>query len=430
MLDRSAGSAGSKKSYFDDLDNSVPDSREVTLLRTLASRIRELAERPEEEEKRRLWTRHNRLEETPPLVFCDPENGWNEIIRQEDLSCTSGGARKLEWLLRREIFWGEQMCDDRPMEVSFHVPHIQVLEGDYWGFELKKEGGEDGGAYHWDSPLDSYDRLPQVTPPEIRIDREKTDRLTDICRSLFDGILEVENKTLWWWSVGLTDELAFLRGMTTLMLDTYDYPDQLHQLMRKLMDGYLARIDFLEEQGLLTTNNRGTYIASGGYGYSDELPDWGEKAVTPGEMWGFAESQVTGDISPDMFEEFIFPYQKEILGLFGLNSYGCCEPLEKRFETLTQIPNLRRLSVSAWADKHLMAEQLGTDYIYSRKPNPAVLASPVVDTGELRKIIREDMTAGRGCRMEYIMKDNHTIGNNPQNVIDWVRIAKEEAAGI
>jgi hypothetical protein len=25
------------------------------------------------------------------------------------------------------------------------------------------------------------------------------------------------------------------------------------------------------------------------------------------------------------------------------------------------------------------------------------------------------------------MKDNHTIGGNPQNVIDWCRIAREEA---
>jgi hypothetical protein len=29
--------------------------------------------------------------------------------------------------------------------------------------------------------------------------------------------------------------------------------------------------------------------------------------------------------------------------------------------------------------------------------------------------------------VEAIMKDNHTIGNNPQNVIRWCRIAREEA---
>jgi hypothetical protein len=29
--------------------------------------------------------------------------------------------------------------------------------------------------------------------------------------------------------------------------------------------------------------------------------------------------------------------------------------------------------------------------------------------------------------VEAIMKDNHTIGNNPQNVIRWCQIAREEA---
>jgi hypothetical protein len=32
-----------------------------------------------------------------------------------------------------------------------------------------------------------------------------------------------------------------------------------------------------------------------------------------------------------------------------------------------------------------------------------------------------------GCNVEILMKDNHTIGNNPQNVVRWVQIAKEEA---
>ena len=33
----------------------------------------------------------------------------------------------------------------------------------------------------------------------------------------------------------------------------------------------------------------------------------------------------------------------------------------------------------------------------------------------------------RGCVVEIIMKDNHTIGSRPENVVQWCRIAKEEA---
>ncbi|GAI42703.1 unnamed protein product, partial [marine sediment metagenome] len=46
------------------------------ILRRLAGRIAELAARPIEDEKRDLWYRHNALEVTRPLIFCDPENGW------------------------------------------------------------------------------------------------------------------------------------------------------------------------------------------------------------------------------------------------------------------------------------------------------------------------------------------------------------------
>jgi len=39
------------------------------------------------------------------------------------------------------------------------------------------------------------------------------------------------------------------------------------------------------------------------------------------DIWGFAEIQETVGVSPEMSKEFIFPYQKEILKLFGLNCY-------------------------------------------------------------------------------------------------------------
>ena len=50
------------------------------ILRALAAEVAELAARPIENEKRDLWYRHNALEATRPLIFCDPENGWNEIF--------------------------------------------------------------------------------------------------------------------------------------------------------------------------------------------------------------------------------------------------------------------------------------------------------------------------------------------------------------
>ena len=75
--------------------------------------------------------------------------------------------------------------------------------------------------------------------------------------------------------------------------------------------------------------------------------------------------------------------------------------------------------MSPWANIETMAENLGADYVYSLKPNPADLAAAEIDEDKIRKDLRRAIELTRGCRVEIIMKDNHTIGNNPENVKKW-----------
>jgi hypothetical protein len=74
-----------------------------------------------------------------------------------------------------------------------------------------------------------------------------------------------------------------------------------------------------------------------------------------------------------------------------------------------------------------MADMLQDRYIFSFKPSPADLAGRTLDEEHVRAGLRETFRITRDCRVEAIMKDNHTIGNNPQNVIRWCQIAREEA---
>jgi hypothetical protein len=55
-------------------------TRDREVLRGVAGHVAELAARPIEDDKRSLWYRHNALEPTRPVIFCDPEDGWLEII--------------------------------------------------------------------------------------------------------------------------------------------------------------------------------------------------------------------------------------------------------------------------------------------------------------------------------------------------------------
>jgi len=426
MFDQTQATLSTQGGMAADLTISAKD-RET--LRWLGSQVAQLAARPIEQEKRDLWYRLNALEPTRPLVFCDPENGWNEIITLDQPKCEGELTRRWEMTLRKEIFWGTEMLDDRVIEPCFDVSHAYV-ESD-WGMHETKIGGEEGGSYVWDAPLKSYHEIDRLHFPQITVDRDATARVLELAHETLGDLLTVRLKTAWWWTLGMTWTLVDLRGLEQIMYDMFDHPGELRQLMALLRDGHLAKLDFLEQNGLFSLNNDGAYVGSGGFGWTHELPqpDY-DGHVRTCDMWGFGESQETVGVSPQMFAEFVFPYQLPILERFGLNCYGCCEPLDKRWHIVQQIPNLRRVSVSPWADLAKMAEMLGGRYVYSMKPHPIDLAVRSLDEDRVRAQLREAFRITRNCRVEAIMKDNHTIGNNPQNVIRWCQIALEEAGAL
>jgi hypothetical protein len=406
----------------------TPEERSV--LRRLAERVARIAGSSSMAAKRELWRRHNMLGETKPVVFCDPENGWNEIVTESQMKCTGRIARRWEMNLRKEIFWGEEMGDDKPVDPVFDVSY--TVSPDDWGVQAVYRKTDELGSYVWEPPVRDYDRdLPKVHSPSFDIDWETTRGCHELAREIFGDVLEVRLKGVWWWSLGVTLPAATLRGLENIMYDFIDHPDELRELLRIVSEGHLDKLDRLEREGLLSLNNDGTYVGSGGFGYTDELPreDF-TGSVRTVDMWGFTESQETVSVSPAMYEEFIFPYERPIMDRFGLNCYGCCEPVHPRWRTIARHPRLRRVSCSPWCDVARMAEYLQDDYILSLKPNPAGISEPVVHWESIRRDIREAFEASGGCRVEIIMKDNHTIGGRPENVIEWCRIAQEEAGRV
>lgn len=415
-------------SLFSDDDLAFNPS-ERALLRRLAGRVAELAAQPQQAEKRELWRRHNRLEPTRPVIFCDPENAWNEILPAESLGCAHRLAREWEFCLRREIFWGEQMGDDRPIEPFFDVSI--PYEKPYWGLREKRIGGEGGGAYTWEAPVKSEADFERLRPPTVAADFNAAERLDIVANEIFGDLLTVRRRTTWWWTTGMTQTLVNLRGLQQMMLDMTDAPGFLHRLMAFLRDGTMAMAEGLEQAGLLAPNWDGAYVGSGGLGYTDELPQRDFTGVVRmKDQWVLGESQETVGISPRMFAEFVWPYQRPILERFGLVCYGCCEPVDGRWKYLRELPNLRRVSISPWSDRAKMAAALEDRYIFSMKPNPADLAMESFDAERIRGVLRRDLELTRGCRVEVVMKDNHTIRRDPRRLTEWVRIAREEAERI
>ena len=186
----------------------APKDKEV--LRGLAFRVAELASRPVEAEKKKLWYAHNDLKPTRPLIFCDPENGWYEIIPGNTLQCEGSIARIWEFKLRKEIFWGERMGDDRVIVSCFNVQYVFTQHGR--GMEQTVVGGENNGAYTWEPALKDYADLSKLRFSRFEVDRAKTDQLLQLAADTFDGILKIRLEGCWWWSFGMTTDLINLIG--------------------------------------------------------------------------------------------------------------------------------------------------------------------------------------------------------------------------
>jgi hypothetical protein len=401
-------------------------ARDADTLRRLAVRLAVLAARPTEEAKRELWRSHNMLQTRQPLVLVDPENGWNEIVTLPSLQCEGALARRWEMVLRKELFWGESIQDDKPLEPLFEVGYTYA--DSEWGAQETYHGGGAGESYAWEGSVKTTEDVARIQSPRIEVDYPTTLETLSLAQELFGGILRVGLRGVWWWSLGMSYDLARLVGLERMLLLMYDDPAMVHRIMALLRDGYIAKLDFLEHNRLLSLNSNHAYVGSGGIGYTRELPQsrMDGTPVATMDMWCLTESQETIGVSPGQFEEFIFQYQLPIQERFGLSCYGCCEPLDGRWHVVAKTPRLRRVSVSAWADQAKMAGFLEDRYIFSRKPAPSLLAVPRLDEDAARADIRRTLELARGCVVELIMKDNHTLGGNPENLVRWVRIAREE----
>ncbi len=217
--------------------------------------------------------------------------------------------------------------------------------------------------------------------------------------------------------------------MENMLCAMMDEPEEFHRLMRFITDELLRFLRWQQESGLLLLNNGNDYMGSGSYCFHDgPLAEPISGPVRSVDLWGHLNSQESVGISPRMYRELIFPYYAELAAQFGLLYYGCCEPVNAIWDDcLAHLPNLRKVSISAWCDEEFMAQRLaGSRTIYSRKPSPNFIGvHPAFDADAFRAHIQKTADLTKGCKTEYIFRDIYTLSGNPGKVKEAVRITRE-----
>ncbi len=403
---------------------------ERDILKSLGERIASIASDPVMEERRRLWIKQKALRAERPMLLTETSGVIDQVIPLSSLVCEHEWSRSVERSLRNRIYYYENIGDDTVIEARIQYAH-QISHHGYGVDAIIHRTDNNGNlsSYTWDAPIKDISRdIGKLHRREFTYHADATNEHRETLESIFGGILEVRAQRGYEWTYGLTSPAVNLIGLEQLMLAMYDDPEGLHALMAFLCDDHLQSLDWLESNGLLAPNNEDDYVGSGTVGYTDELPAMGYEPSHPGrvkDMWGLVESQETVGVSPEFFAEFVFPYQQAIADRFGLCYYGCCEPIDGRWHIIKRLGNLRCVSISPWTDQELMASNIGRDYVYCRKPNPAHVSTPVWDEDYIRRDIEHTVSVTKGMNVEIVLKDVHTLNHEPWRLGRWVTIARD-----
>jgi hypothetical protein len=405
------------------------------VLRGLAEEKAAIASLPRHAATADLWGQLNGLQPTRPLVWIN-EIPWNEMDYEDELTLvtTDPWARGQELGLRRLLYQWRHMPGD--MVVDSYMTCSRVVHSTGFGitedaYIVRTDDTSGIVSRQFHPQIVEPDDVNRILSPEVTYDADATAANYERMCRVYGDILPVHlvGRQGWWFAPW--DNLIRWWGVEDAMMDLAMRPDMVHKAMARLVDAYLSELDQIIEIDGLTLNNDNTRIGSGGYGYTDELPnpspDHGPASTH--DMWGCATAQIFSDVSPDMHWEFALQYEAKWLERWGLTYYGCCEPLDLKVDILRRIPNLRKLSMSAWIDAERAVANVGTDYVMSRKPNPAVFATDEWQPEVARRELVEFLDVAEGCHVELILKDISTVRYEPQRLWDWERIAMEVSCG-
>lgn len=210
------------------------------------------------------------------------------------------------------------------------------------------------------------------------------------------------------------------RGVDNLLLDLAERPDFMHKTARRFLEIGQAQFKQQEEQGLLDSRH---YLLHCTAACARELPAPDHAGrFRPKDVWGRCAAQIFGSVSPDMHDEFDLAYNQELFKDCGLLYYGCCEPMDRKIDILRKrFKNLRKISITPWADARRAAEAIGRDYVMAAKPNPAFVATTPFNPEPVKQEIARYCEACRahGTTVEFVLKDISTIANKPENLTQW-----------
>ncbi|MDR2136151.1 MAG: hypothetical protein LBO76_06005 [Treponema sp.] len=403
-------------------------AQDKAILRELAKQVGDLAARDINKQRTARIREMHGLKPGRPPVWID-EIPWHEMDIDGFLAprCESKEGQNMERQFRRTLYRWKYIQADMVVEDAFYVYKAFTDSGN--GIRIKEETLATNQAnnivsHHYEDQLDTEEKVEALKIPVIEARPDLDTKNLEAALDILDGVMPVKLRghgiyyAPW-------DEISMLRGIENCLVDMISNPELVHKTVAKFTEIGVARYTQMEAQGLLDFNVPSLHCTPP---YCDELPakDWDGGRVRFKDVWFRGMAQLFSSASPEMQDEFDLQYMRKLMDRCGLSYYGCCEPLDRFIPYLKKVPNMRKIGVSPWANVRSSAEQMGGDYVFARKPNPANVArdfNRAVVEQEIRETIEACME--NKCPYEFVLKDISTVGGNPRNLIAWAKTVTE-----
>ncbi len=399
-------------------------------LRALARDYYEIAMGEENQQRAALHRAVNDLHMVRPVLLIDElplyeMNVDNELTMTE----TDPVLREAEWFLRVRLYLRRHFASDLVLKPFLPVGKVVRNTGVGIGVEentLATDARNHIISHDYHDQLATDADLEKLQTPHISYDKTETLRKYQLLGDVLGDIIPIRITGIGYFGVTTWDDIARYRGVENLLVDLADRPDFTHRLVDRLTAIKESELAQYEALGLFDTEGETLHCTPI---LTSDLPsqEYDGTQVTRKDIWGRGAAQIFASVSRDMHDEFDIQYMKRTIGTCGLSYYGCCEPLDRKIDLVAQIPNLRKISVTPWADVNIAAEAIGKKYVLSAKPNPAALASSTLDRDFVRREITGILDACKryGCACDIVLKDVSSCAGHPENVFEWSRIAKE-----
>jgi uroporphyrinogen-III decarboxylase len=328
-----------------------------------------------------------------PYIFMVEPSLWHRYFGVNLKEFYTDPATYLEYWLRIALYHFENFHDDYPLSLTIDIDFGSVFPQSLFGVETLYADNEapwNGLEPVWKTEADfAKAKFPDfyesgLLPLAHRFYSEIKEMVGDDFRVHFIS-----------WRKGPFSLLVYLRGFEQLLMDLFDRPAFVHEMLDFISE---AMIDWYDQRQAFT----------------------GDPWLGP--LMLFNDEVSTPTLSPGLYKEFVFPYEKKLADYFGrVHYWHSCGDTTALAPVIARLPNVHMFDVGPWTDlaKAVDAYRYVPEATVMRRINPIDWVMRATEE-QMRQPIEEVRSVCEGIIPTMVMYD----GLNYQSdwKADWEKI--------